>query len=137
MLSYLYVAVGSALGGLARYGVGGWLQRRLDLLVPRSGPLPFPVGTLVVNVTGSFILGAVLVAAARQGPQSSMMRLLLGVGFCGGYTTFSTFSVDTLALIESGAAWTGLLNVTASIGLALAAALAGALLARAAMGRPA
>jgi fluoride exporter len=138
MLSYAYVAVGSALGGLARYGVGGWLQRRLDDVVPRSTAVPFPIGTLIVNVTGSFILGAVLVAAARQGSQqSNMIRLLLGVGFCGGYTTFSTFSADTLGLIEGGAVGSAAFNMIASVGLALAAAFAGALVARAVMGRPA
>ncbi|MEO7455875.1 MAG: fluoride efflux transporter CrcB [Gemmatimonadaceae bacterium] len=135
MLSYVYVAIGSALGGLTRFVVGGWLQRRLDDLVPRTGTVPFPIGTMLVNVTGSFLLGVVLVVVARQGTQSNMLRLLLGVGFCGGYTTFSTFSADTLALVEGGATATAMLHVLASVALALAAAFAGALLARAALGK--
>ena len=134
MLSYLYVAVGSAIGGVARFAVGGWLQRRLDDWAPRAGALPFPIGTLIVNVTGSFLLGAVLVVVSRQGAHANATRLLLAVGLCGGYTTFSTFSADTLAMMENGGGGLAALNVVASVGLALAAAVAGAFVARAAMG---
>jgi len=139
MLSYLYVAVGSAVGGLARFVVGTWLQRRLDDWAPRTGSapfLPFPIGTLIVNVTGSFLLGAILVVVARQGPHANAMRLLLAVGLCGGYTTFSTFSADTLGLFENGGSGMAVLNVAASIGLGLLAVFAGSAAARAALGRP-
>jgi CrcB protein len=138
MLSYLYVAIGSAVGGLARFVVGTWLQRRLDDWAPRTAAapyLPFPIGTLIVNVTGAFVLGAVLVVVARQGPHANAMRLLLAVGLCGGYTTFSTFSADTIGLMENGGGTLAALNVGASVALGLIAVLAGSLVARAIMGR--
>ena len=138
MLSYLYVAIGSAAGGVARFVVGTWLQRRLDDWAPRTAAaphLPFPIGTLIVNVTGSFLLGAILVVVARQGQQGNALRLLLAVGLCGGYTTFSTLSADTIGLMENGGGSLAALNVFASMGLGLLAVLAGSLLARIVMGR--
>jgi CrcB protein len=138
MLSYLYVAIGSAAGGLARFVVGTWLQRRLDDWAPRSAAapyLPFPIGTLIVNVTGAFLLGGILVVVTRQGPHANAMRLLLAVGLCGGYTTFSTFSADTLGLMENGGGTLAVLNVGASVGLGLLAVLAGSFVARAVLGR--
>ena len=135
MLNYLYVALGSAAGGLARFALGGWFQRRFGGAVPHAGVLPFPIGTLLVNVTGSFVLGAVLVAVSRQGAQGDPMRMLLAVGFCGGYTTFSTFSADTVGLMESGATGLAAVNVAASVALAMIAVVAGAFVARMALGR--
>ena len=138
MLNYVYVAVGSAVGGLARFVVGTWLQGRLDDWAPRTGAapfLPFPIGTLIVNVTGSFLLGVILVVVSRQGAHANATRLLLAVGLCGGYTTFSTFSADTVGLLENGGGTLAMLNVVASVGLALLAVLAGAFLARLALGR--
>ena len=138
MLNYWYVAIGSAVGGLARFIVGTWLQSRLDDWAPRpSAPpfLPFPIGTLIVNVTGSFLLGVILVVVARQGEHANATRLLLAVGLCGGYTTFSTFSADTVGLMENGGGTLALINVVASVGLALVAVFAGAFVARLALGR--
>ena len=138
MLNYLYVAVGSAVGGLTRFVVGTWLQGRLDDWAPRTGAapfLPFPIGTLIVNVTGSFLLGVILVVVSRQGAHANATRLLLAVGLCGGYTTFSTFSADTVGLLENGGGALAMLNVVASVGLALLAVLAGAFVARLALGR--
>ena len=138
MLSYLYVAIGSAAGGLARFVIGTWLQRRLDDWAPRAGVapyLPFPIGTLIVNVTGSFLLGAILVVVSRQGQHANAMRLLLAVGLCGGYTTFSTFSADTVGLMENGGGTLAAVNILASIGLGLLAVLAGSFVARAVLGR--
>ena len=89
-----------------------------------------------MNVTGSFLLGAILVIVARQGPQANATRLLLAVGLCGGYTTFSTFSSDTVGLLEHGGGALAMLNVVASVALALAAVFAGSYLARLALGRP-
>lgn len=93
----LYVAIGSALGGVSRYLVGGFLQRLLDTT--------FPIGTLVVNVSGSFLLGAILRYGIETPTLTPEVRALLTVGFCGGYTTFSTFSYETIALLKDGE-WT-------------------------------
>jgi CrcB protein len=130
MGSYLYVAIGSAIGGLARFVLGSWFQRRLDEWMPRAGVLPFPVGTLIVNVTGSFILGVLAVAVARDGDGADVMRWLLAVGFCGGYTTFSTFSHETVVLMERGAGTLAAVNVAASLALAFLGTFAGVALGR-------
>ncbi|NUO37074.1 MAG: CrcB family protein [Gemmatimonadaceae bacterium] len=130
MLNYLYVAVGSAAGGLARVLAGVWLQERLGRVMPHAGAKPFPIGTLLVNLTGSFVIGVLIVVLARRTSSATMLHSLLVLGFCGGYTTFSTFSADTMALIESGAGALAAMNVAASVGLALLATLAGATLAR-------
>ncbi|MBC7894448.1 MAG: fluoride efflux transporter CrcB [Cytophagaceae bacterium] len=90
----LAVAAGSATGGVARYLMTGALQSRT--------PGAFPVGTLTVNIIGSFILGAVARYAAMNPAFSPELRLLLGAGFCGGFTTFSAFSVEALELMQLG-----------------------------------
>jgi len=89
-----YVAIGSAVGGVIRYLLGGAIQRALAA--------SFPVGTLVINVTGSALLGFVFRYALETPAVTPEIRALLGVGFCGGYTTFSTFSYETLTLLEDG-----------------------------------
>lgn len=135
-MNLLYVALGSALGGVARWLLGGELQRRLGGAPPAPGTVPFPVGTLIVNVSGSVVLGALAIIVARQSGESAMLRLLLMVGFCGGYTTFSTFSLDTVALLEQGTPMLAALNVLASLALAFAGTFAGMLLMRAILARP-
>jgi CrcB protein len=89
-----YVAIGSAVGGVIRYLLGGAIQRALTA--------SFPMGTLVINVTGSALLGFILRYALETPAMTPEIRALLGVGFCGGYTTFSTFSYETLTLLEDG-----------------------------------
>ena len=135
MLNYVYVAIGSAAGGLARLVVGTWLQERLGGWMPHAGAKPFPIGTLLVNASGSFLIGVLIVAMARHTAQANTINFLLVVGVCGGYTTFSTFSADTVALLETGAGGLAALNVAASLGVAFAATLAGAMLCRALMPR--
>jgi fluoride exporter len=134
MRNYLFVALGSAAGGLLRLILGSWLQIRLSDWMPQVGGKPFPVGTLLVNASGSFVIGVLIAAMARRPASANMMYYLLVVGVCGGYTTFSTFSADTVALMESGAGTLAALNVAASLALAFAATLAGLTLARAALG---
>ena len=122
------VALGSAAGGVARWLLGELLQR--------SGGAPaFPAATLLVNVTGSFLIGVLAVVVGRQAAEGDALRLLLMVGFCGGYTTFSSFSLETLALVERGAAGAAALNIAASVALALGATIGGLLVARAVLGR--
>ena len=133
MLSYFYVALGSAAGGVARWSIGNWVQR----LAGGVPPMVFPVGTLVVNATGSFVLGvlAIVIARADAGGRGDVARLLLGVGFCGGYTTFSTFSLDTVALLETRGWVVAAANVVASVAAGLAGIGAGMVIGHAAMGR--
>jgi CrcB protein len=118
----LYVAVGSAIGGVSRYLLGGLIQRWLDTT--------FPAGTLLVNISGSFLLGAILRYAIETPTLSPEVRALLTIGFCGGYTTFSTFSYETVALLEDGE-WTRAgLYVGASVLLSLVGVFLGLALAR-------
>ena len=96
MLAYLWVAIGGALGSMARYGLGG--------LVSDKFGQAFPWGTLVINVTGSFVigfLGALTAPGGKMTPQSRVLATqLLITGVCGGYTTFSSFSLQTLNLLR-------------------------------------
>lgn len=118
----LYVAVGSAIGGMSRYLMGGLIQRLLDTT--------FPAGTLLINISGSFLLGAILRYAIETPTLSPEIRAFLTIGFCGGYTTFSTFSYETMALLEDGE-WTRAgLYVGASVLLSLLGVFLGFALAR-------
>ena len=98
MLTYLWIALGGALGSVARYALGGLVSARLD-----AGET-FPLGTLVVNVAGSFIigvLGALTIPEGRLGSESrAFVTQFLMIGICGGFTTFSSFSLQTLNLLR-------------------------------------
>jgi CrcB protein len=118
----LYIALGSALGGLSRYWLGGVVQRA------HGGP--FPLGTLVINVSGSLLIGFLLRYSLDSAAVSPEIRALLTIGFCGGYTTFSTFSWETVALIEDGDWRRALLYVGASVLLSVLGTVAGVALAR-------
>jgi len=104
---YGYVAAGSVLGGLARY-----LASLLMAVIPG-----FPWATLFVNVTGSFIIGFYGTLSAPDGRlfASARQRQFVMTGFCGGYTTFSTFSLETVKLLDAGVVETGLLNIAVSV----------------------
>jgi CrcB protein len=112
-----YVAAGSALGGTTRYLLGSLLQQRL------GGE--FPLGTLVINVTGSLLLGFLMRYALATPAVSPELRGLLTTGFCAGYTTFSTFSYETATLLEDGDYRRAALYVLLSLLLSLAAMLLG------------
>jgi len=96
MLAYFWVAIGGAVGSVARYALGGAVSERFGS--------SFPIGTLVVNVLGSFIIGVLAALTIPEGKMSSETRAFtvqfLMVGICGGFTTFSSFSRETLALIQ-------------------------------------
>ncbi len=93
----LYIALGGIAGTLARYFVQAWLQR------PGAGS--FPVGTLAINVVGSFVLGFVMRFATGSVVIAPETRGALTIGFCGAFTTMSTFSYETVALITDGQFW--------------------------------
>lgn len=112
-----YIAAGSAIGGVSRYLLGGWLQRQ-------TGGT-FPIGTLVINITGSFLLGLILRYAVETPTLTPEARAFLTIGFCGGYTTFSTFSYETVALMEDGQWPRAALYVALSVGLSVLAAFLG------------
>ncbi len=120
---YLWIAVGSAVGGAARYFCSGVVAR----LIGET----FPWGTLVVNVVGSFIIGFVAVLTAPDGRLlvGSTTRLAIMVGFCGGYTTFSSFSIQTLNLLNDGQYLYAGANTLLSVVLCLAAVWAGSAIA--------
>jgi fluoride exporter len=115
MFHILLVAIGGATGSVARYLTGLAMTRLL-------GPA-FPWGTITVNIVGSELVARKLAAPME-------MRLLLVVGFLGGFTTFSSFSLDTMALVERGAVLTAFGYVAASVTLSLAAAFGGLALGR-------
>jgi CrcB protein len=121
-----YIAVGSAIGGMSRYVIGGLVQRLLDTT--------FPAGTLLINVTGSFLLGAILRYGVETTTLTPELRGFLTVGFCGGYTTFSTFSYEAVALLEDGEWGRAGVYIGLSLLLSLAAVFLGFALARQAIG---
>nr|WP_279232662.1 fluoride efflux transporter CrcB [Thermus neutrinimicus] len=110
------VALGGALGSLLRYGLGAWVQAL-------TGP-SFPYSTLLINALGSFLIG-VVIRLSLEGALSGEGRLFLAVGVLGGFTTFSTFTYETLALIQDGEAWRALLYVFFSVFLGLFLVLLG------------
>ncbi len=109
---YAWVAIGSAAGGLVRFLLGAFIQQQTGAT--------FPIGTLTINVGGSFVLGFLLRYALGTPAVGPEVRAFLTAGFCGGFTTFSTFSYETAALIEDGdyhrAAWYLGLSVVLSLG---------------------
>ncbi len=112
------VALGSAVGGVARYWVAQWA-------VPFSRSLPW--GTVLINIAGSFAIGffGTLTLASGRYPAPEPARIFFMVGFCGGFTTFSSFSLQTLDLIRAGASGRALVNIGVSVVLCIAAVAAG------------
>jgi len=118
----LYVAIGSAIGGMGRYLLGGLIQRLLATT--------FPAETLLINISGSFLHGLVIRYAVETPTLTPELRAFLTIGLCGGYTTFSSFSYETVALLEDGEWARAALYVVASVVLSLLATLLGLALAR-------
>jgi len=116
------IMIGGALGTLARYSVS-------LLTLPISGELPW--GTILINVSGSFLIalfGTLTLAHGRY-PASESMRMFVMIGLCGGYTTFSSFSLQTLDLLRNGAVVRAAINIAASVVLCILAVAAGHLVA--------
>ena len=115
---YLMVLLGGGTGALARYVLGTAIAARI------GGR--FPLGTLVINVSGSFLIGLLMTLLTERLQPHPNWRLLLVVGFLGGYTTFSTFEYETLRAVQDGGKWIGLLNVLGSVLLGYVAVWIGA-----------
>ncbi|HJW69874.1 MAG TPA: fluoride efflux transporter CrcB [Candidatus Binatia bacterium] len=116
----LLVALGGLAGSVARYWLSGAVQEL-------TGPV-FPSGTLAVNVVGSFVIGLVMALSLERGLLNEEWRILLTTGFCGGFTTMSTFSYETLALLRAGESLLALWNVGASFVASLSAAWLGTII---------
>jgi CrcB protein len=117
----LSIAIGGALGCMSRYFLASFVQQRAGA--------DFPFGTLVINITGSFLLGFLMRYALQSGTITAETRALLTTGFCGGYTTFSTYSYETALLIEDGEYARAGLYVGASVLVSLFATFLGFVLA--------
>lgn len=121
-MTYLAISVGAVLGANARYLVGGWVVDRLGAT--------FPYGTLLINVSGSFLIGVVLTLVTERALAPAWVRPTFAIGFLGSYTTFSTFSYETLALVGAGSPAAAALNVAGSVGGALIGVYLGTVVAR-------
>jgi CrcB protein len=120
---YLVVLMGAGLGGLARYVAGSWIMLKY------GGR--FPLGTLVINVTGSFLIGVLMTLLTERLNPHPNWRLFLVVGVLGGYTTFSSFEYEIYQSVREGARWMGMLYLTGSVVLGYLGVWMGAVLAKA------
>jgi len=123
MNPYLLVAAGGALGSVARYGAG--------VLVGKAWDATFPLATLMINIAGSLAMGLFIGYLARTTPSwQADARLFVAVGILGGFTTFSSFSLDTIAMLERGEVVQAGLYVVASVAVGIAALYGGLVLLR-------
>ena len=120
---YLAISIGAVLGANVRYALGGWISDRFGSA--------FPYGTLLINVTGSIVIGFLMIVITERVVAPDWLRPMFIIGFLGSYTTFSTFSYETLALAREGSYVAAGTNVVASVGLSLLGVLLGAAAARA------
>jgi CrcB protein len=124
MTMLLYISIGGLLGTLARYSLQGWIQARSG-----AGAGAFPIGTLVINLAGSFVLGFVIRFATGSTVVSPEMRGALTIGFCGAFTTMSTFSYESVALLGLGQYGRAAVYMGGTIAGCLVAVIAGTALA--------
>jgi CrcB protein len=118
---YLAVLAGAGLGGLARFIAGTWIMEKY------AGK--FPLGTFVINITGSFLIGVLMTLFTERWESAVNIRLFLVVGVLGGYTTFSSFEYETLKVIRDGAPWMGAFYVASSVALGYLGVWLGAVIA--------
>lgn len=122
MKNYFLVAIGSMMGGIARYFLSNFVYKFLTPI--------FPYGTLTVNVLGSFLIGIFIFYLDANKIISSEMRVFLTIGFCGGLTTFSTFTYETFALLQNSEFLLASLNIILNLFLTLVAVLTAYLIAQ-------
>jgi fluoride exporter len=122
MTKYLMVGLGGALGSILRFWVGGYVSNRLGVR--------FPYGTLIINCTGSFLIGFVVTLLAERTHWSPNWRYLIPIGFIGGYTTFSTFELETFRNFQDGEILMAGLNVALSVVIGFASVWLGVIAGR-------
>jgi CrcB protein len=122
-MKYLLILLGGGAGSLSRYVVGSALVTRYGTRLPI-------IGTMTINVTGSFLIGILMTLITERFGANQNLRPLLVIGFLGGYTTFSSFEWETYAVIRDGGFWVGIFNIVGSVTLGYAAVWLGAMLAR-------
>lgn len=123
MFQILYVGLGGFLGASCRYLISKWVELKWESI--------FPNGTLVVNVMGSFLLGFLMILFIDKTTGSSNLKFILTTGFLGAFTTFSTFSFETIMLLENKSFVIAGINIIGNLFLGLLAVLLGIFLARA------
>lgn len=121
-MKYLLIVAGGGMGSLLRYVAGSAIMARFGSR--------FPLGTMIINVTGSFAIGLLMTLFTERYQPHTNLRLLLVVGFLGGYTTFSSFEWETYSAVREGGFWIGMINVVGSVAMGYAAVWLGSLLAR-------
>ncbi len=109
LLTYVFIAIGGALGSMARFGVGGFVMRVTGLT--------FPLGTMLVNISGALVIGFFATLTGPDGPilASTHTRQFVMIGICGGYTTFSSFSLETMNLALDGQLLAAAANAVLSV----------------------
>jgi fluoride exporter len=117
---YLVVLAGAGLGGLTRYVAGTWIMAKY------GGR--FPLGTFIINITGSFLIGVLMTLLTERLQPHPNWRLFLVVGILGGYTTFSSFEYETYQAVRDGERWMGMLYVAGSVLLGYLGVWLGAML---------
>ena len=120
---FFLVALGGVVGCVARYWLSGVVQR--------LGDHGFPSGTLAVNIVGSLIIGIVMTLSLERGLVDERLRILLTTGFCGGFTTMSTFSYENFALLQDGEHLLAIANTGVTFAACLGAVWLGSIIARA------